>query len=32
MHDYEKGKRTKKPFGKSLPHVSHVTYEQIKTQ
>lgn len=26
MRDYEKGKRTKKPFGQSMPHVSHVTH------
>lgn len=27
MRDYEKGKRTKKPFGKSVPHTTHVTHE-----
>lgn len=32
MRDYEKGKRTKKPFGQSLPHSSHVTHEEIKTR
>jgi len=25
MHLYEKGKRTKKPFGKSISSVAHVT-------
>lgn len=31
MHSYEKGKRTKKPFGKGPAEpVRHVTYEQVK--
>lgn len=32
MHLYEKGKRTKKPFGKSLPTIDRVTYETVKTK
>lgn len=32
MHIYEKGKRTKKPFGKTPSVVQHVTHEQIKTK
>ncbi len=32
MHLYEKGKRTKKPFGKAPSAVEHVTHEQIKTK
>ena len=27
MRDYEKGKRTKKPFGNSVPYTSHVTHQ-----
>ena len=30
MYQYEKNKRTKKPFGKSLPNIERVTSEQIK--
>lgn len=30
MHTYEKNKRTKKPFGKNVEKVEHVTYEQMK--
>jgi len=30
MQSYEKGKRTKKPFGQSMPHVSRVKYEEVK--
>lgn len=26
MHQYEKGKRTKQPFGKNLSAVQHVTH------
>jgi hypothetical protein len=32
MHQYEKGKRTKKPFGQAASAVEHVTHEQIKTK
>ena len=32
MHIYEKGKRTKKPFGKSLPAIERVTYSAIKSK
>jgi hypothetical protein len=32
MRDYEKGKRTKKPFGQSMPHTAHVTYEETKAR
>lgn len=32
MHMYEKGKRTKKPFGKVVSQVQHVTHEQIKAK
>lgn len=30
MHSYEKSKRTKKPFGKNVQKVEHVTHEQMK--
>lgn len=30
MHTYEKGKRTKKPFGKSVPKNEYVTYYDVK--
>ncbi len=30
MKMYEKGKRTKKPFGNSVPSLNHVTYEEVK--
>ena len=30
MHAYEKGKRTKKPFGKTVAPVHHVTHEHVK--
>ena len=32
MHQYEKGKRTKQPFGKAASAVQHVTHEHIKTK
>lgn len=32
MHLYEKGKRTKKPFGQSVTPVPHVTHEQVKAK
>jgi hypothetical protein len=32
MHLYEKGKRTKKPFGQSVTPAPHVTHEQIKAK
>lgn len=32
MRQYEKAKRTKKPFGPTFPTVSHVTHKDIKTQ
>lgn len=30
MHMYEKNKRTKKPFGKSVPKTEYITYEDVK--
>lgn len=30
MHMYEKNKRTKKPFGKSVPKTEYVTYSDVK--
>ena len=32
MKQYEKAKRTKKPFGPTFPSISHVTHKEIKTQ
>ena len=32
MKSYQKGKRTKKPYGQSLPHVGHVKYEEVKAK
>jgi hypothetical protein len=32
MKQYEKAKRTKKPFGPSIPTVTHITHKDIKTQ
>lgn len=32
MHTYEKDKRTKKPFGKSLPQVHRVTNYDVKNK
>jgi hypothetical protein len=32
MHSYEKNKRTKKPFGKSLPQIQYVTHHDAKNK
>lgn len=32
MKQYEKSKRTKKPFGPEYPKISHVTHKDIKEQ